>query len=281
MKKGGYLIVLSMILIVLTVKSAAANGLRWATDKPEPEKQWAPRPGVLKNAYIISQMTDKPIANLKRAIDICNNYIKEYSNDTDRIVDAYVILAESYFNLGEFHNNDSKRLGYYEQGEKEADMLIKIAPDRWDGWFWWSANAGRISQLKGVLSSIFLFGSFKKHIFTAQKLAPNSPLVLDGLGVMYRQLPWIAGGDKHKSEAYLKKALAIDPHITIARLDLSITLLEMDKKAEAIKELNKIVNEKHPAWAAHYLKWDKPKAEALLKNITDYKALLDRWHMLM
>ncbi len=281
MKKGGYLIVLSVILIVLTVKSAAANGLSWATDKPEPEKQWAPMSGVLKNAYTISQMADNPIVNLKGAIDICNNYIKEHSNDTDRIVDAYVILSESYFNLGEFHNNDSKRLSYYEQGEKEADVLIKLAPDRWDGWFWWSANAGRISQLKGILSSILLLGSFKKHIFMAQKLAPNSPLVLDGLGVMYRQLPWIAGGDKHKSEAYLKKALAIDPHNTLARLDLSITLLEMDKKAEAIKELNKIVNEKHPAWNAHYLQWDKPKAEALLKNIADYKALLDRWHMLM
>ncbi len=273
--------VISGLMVSGITKTASADELHWATNEREPAKQWVPKPDILKKAYQISRMATDTIANIHKAIDMSREYIKANPNNMEGRVDAYVILAESYANLGDYEKSDKVKLKAYEQGRAEAQKLIKLAPDRWDGWFWWSANAGRMGQLKGIISSLFLLGSLEDHLFKAQKLAPRSTLVLTGLGLMYRQLPWIAGGSKKKSEEYMKKALAIDPHFSFARLELAITFLEEGKKAEAEEELNRLLNEKDPVWKAHYLLWERPKAEALLKNMDNYKKLLNKWHMLL
>ncbi|MCL5278166.1 MAG: tetratricopeptide repeat protein [Deltaproteobacteria bacterium] len=272
-KKGAsglwVLVYSAVILSALTANAAAVAGdeLHWSTTQNEPEKHWEPVPARLKEAYRLSQMETDPIDRINTAVAMCSGYIKAHPGDTAGTVDAYVILAESYSNLGEYRQVAADRLKAYEQGKAAAQRIIDLAPDRWDGWFWWAANVGRIAQLKGILESMILFKPVERHLFKAWKLAPNSVLVLDGLGLFYREVPWFAGGSLSKSKGYLHTALEIDPHSTLARLDLAETLLKDGDKAQARRELQTIIEEKHPTWPAHYLWWDRPKAEGLLKGI--------------
>ena len=57
------------------------------------------------------------------------------------------------------------------------------------------------------------------------------------LGRWYYKVPGLFGGDKKKSEEHLRKALAYNPQSVITRLFLAETLIELDRKAEARKEL--------------------------------------------
>jgi predicted Zn-dependent protease len=97
---------------------------------------------------------------------------------------------------------------------------------------------------------------------------------------MYRQLPWMAGGSMKKSKEYFEKAVKADPHATFAKFDLAITLLEEGNKEQAKKLLTEVVNAKDPSWAAHWQIWEKPKAEALLNDMYNYKKLLDKWQII-
>jgi predicted Zn-dependent protease len=63
-------------------------------------------------------------------------------------------------------------------------------------------------------------------------------------------VPGLFGGDKKRSEAHLRKALAYNPQSVITHLFLAETLLELDRKAEARKELEAAVAApEDPEWA--------------------------------
>jgi|GEM_PF-1679277 len=243
-----------------------------------------PQAEVLKNAYQLSlqgSTASEAIADIQKAIKMCEDYIKANPNDKQGTAQAYAIMAYGYFNIGEFQTNDDEKLKSYESGKDAAQKVIDLAPNMWDGWAWYANNLGRISQLKGVVKSLFLLDPFKKHIFQAEKLSPNQPFILDAIGDMYRQLPWIAGGSMSKSKEYLERSVKSDPNYTLAKLDLGITLLEDGKKEQAKELFTEVINAKNPSWRAHWLIWEKPKAEALLNNMDNYKKLLDQWHMLI
>ncbi len=243
-----------------------------------------PQAQALKNAYQLSlhgENASEAIADIQKAIKMCEDYIKANPNDKVGNSQAYGIMAYGYFNIGEFQNNDADKLKSYEQGKDAAQKVIDLEPGVWDGWAWYANNLGRISQLKGVIKSLFLLDPFKKHLFEAEKLSPNNPFILDAIGDMYRQLPWIAGGSMSKSKEYLERSVKADPNYTLAKLDLAITLLEDGNKTQAKQLLTEVVNAQNSSYRAHWLIWEKPKAEALLNNMDNYKKLLDQWHMLI
>lgn len=288
-----------LILITLFVSNVFGGETSKNTSSTQPSKiSWFPSTEVLTNVYheilpnanelkeayqlsLQGANASEAIADIQKAIQMCENYIKSNPNDKVGTAQAYAIEAYGYFNIGEFQSNDDEKLKSYEKGKDAAQKVIDLQPNIWDGWAWYANNLGRISQLKGVVKSLFLLEPFKKHIFEAEKLSPNNPFILDAIGDMYRQLPWIAGGSMSKSKEYLERSVKADPNYTLAKLDLGITLLEDGDKAQAKQLFTEVVNAKNSSWLAHWLIWEKPKAEALLNNMDNYKKLLDQWHMLI
>lgn len=263
----GVLVIMLFSLSAFIAGTTAADELHWTTGQNEPEKHWTPKPEVLQGAYLSSQDSVDTRANVRKAISLCNDYIRTHADDREGVVDAYVIIAEAYSNLGEYGRTRQERVDAYEQGKAASEKVLELAPGRWDGWYWWAASAGRIAQLKGIVESLIMFEPIKQHILRAYRLAPHSPLVLDGLGFFYSEVPWFAGGSLKKSETFLKKALDIDPHFTLARLHLARVLLKKHHKAQARRELEILLHEKDPAWEAHYKLWDRPRAEELLHEM--------------
>ncbi|MGC8901368.1 MAG: tetratricopeptide repeat protein [bacterium] len=299
---NAYHVVFGIGVVILAISLFTGNAVSEKAQQPPAgstsEARWFPTSEILTNVYhetlpksdvltkayqlsLQGSTASEAIANIKKAIQMCEDYIKANPNDNEGIAQAYGIMAYGYFNIGEFESNDEAKLKAYEQGKDAAQKVIDLEPKTWDGWAWYANNLGRISQLKGVIKSLFLLEPFKKHIFQAEKLSPNNPFILDAIGDMYRQLPWIAGGSMSKSKEYLERSVKADPNYTLAKLDLGITLLEDGKKEQAKELFTEVVNAQNPSWRAHWLIWEKPKAEALLNDMDNYKKLLDQWHMLI
>ncbi len=290
--RGMFGFVTASIAVVLLSGTGLANSMTTTTVQwfPAPDvltnvyHETLPQADVLKNAYQLAlqgSTASEAIANIRKAITMCESYIKANPGDKIGNAQAYGIMAYGYFNIGEFQTNTDDQLKSYTAGKDASQKVIDLEPESWDGWAWYANNLGRISQLKGVIKSLFLLDPFKKHLFQAEKLSPDNPFILDAIGDMYRQLPWIAGGSMAKSKEYLERDVKADPNYTLAKLDLAITLLEDGKKEQAKQLLTEVVNAQNSSWRAHWLIWEKPKAEALLNNMDNYKKLLDKWHMLI
>ncbi len=70
---------------------------------------------------------------------------------------------------------------------------------------------GMLAHYGGVLSKAIDGLAVKTNLDKAQKLQPDSPAVLFGLGSYYLLAPSIAGGDRVKAANYLKQAVKVDP----------------------------------------------------------------------
>lgn len=70
---------------------------------------------------------------------------------------------------------------------------------------------GMLAHYGGLFSKAIDGLAVKSNLDKAQKLKPNSPAVLFGLGSFYLLAPAIAGGNQSKAEDYLNQAIKQDP----------------------------------------------------------------------
>src|SRR5262249_15605545 len=69
-------------------------------------------------------------------------------------------------------------------------------------------------------------------------------------GTFYLETPGLMGGDVSRAESYQRKALALDPHFTRARVELGRVLIEQRRYAEARRELPQGIDEPQPTHLA-------------------------------
>ncbi|MFA6357985.1 MAG: TRAP transporter TatT component family protein [Candidatus Omnitrophota bacterium] len=75
----------------------------------------------------------------------------------------------------------------------------------------YAGSKGMLAHYGGLFSKAIDGLAVKTNLDKAEKLQPNSPAVLFGLGSYYLLAPVIAGGNKSKAEEYFNKAIKVDP----------------------------------------------------------------------
>jgi hypothetical protein len=80
-------------------------------------------------------------------------------------------------------------LGYFELGERYADMAIAADPRNKLGYFWKSANIGRRGQVKGLLNALAAVVSMRDLLVKDLSLDPGHPDAYHVLGALHRELP--------------------------------------------------------------------------------------------
>lgn len=75
----------------------------------------------------------------------------------------------------------------------------------------YSGAKGMLAHYGGLFSKAIDGFAVKPNLEKAQKMQPDSPEVLFGLGSFYLLAPGIAGGDKSKAQDYFDRLLKIDP----------------------------------------------------------------------
>jgi tetratricopeptide (TPR) repeat protein len=148
-------------------------------------------------------------------------------------------LARAHYWLGTHGRPEPARKAALEAGIAAARKAIAIRTQQPEGHFWLAANMGALAESFGLRQGIRYRGPIRQALETVLKLDPafQQGSADRALGRWYYKVPGLFGGDKRKSEQHLRKALTYNPGSVITHLFLAETLIELNRKADARKEL--------------------------------------------
>lgn len=205
------------------------------------------------------------LASARRAADIWAERLETNGRDFES---AWKLARASYW-LGTNGLPENERRAALEQGVNAGRTATEIAPDRPEGHFWMAASMGALAESYGLRQGLRYRGQIKDAL---ERVLAIDPAFLDGsadraLGRWYFMVPRLFGGNKRKSEEHLRKALAYNPQSVITRLFLAETLIDLDRKDEARKELQATLDAPlDPEWAPEDRRF-KQQAADLLKTL--------------
>jgi tetratricopeptide (TPR) repeat protein len=161
-------------------------------------------------------------------------------------------LARAHYWLGTNGLPERERKAALEAGVSAGRRAIAIDASRPEGHFWLAANMGALAESFGLRQGIRYRGAIREALETVLKIDPafQQGSADRALGRWYHKVPGLFGGDKRKSEQHLRKALAYNPQSVITRLFLAETLIELNRKDEARRELEAAIQApQDPEWA--------------------------------
>jgi len=186
----------------------------------------------------------------------------------DRQVDTMVMLAYVHFLYGDVRATTTEdKLAAYDRGREIAKRAVELAPRNPEAHVWYGINAGRWGLTKGVMRSLFLLPTVRQEVDTTLELDPRNLRALALSGNVFLEVPGLFGGDRAKAEQQFRKALGIDPHFTVARVDLARVLIATARYGEARRELQRVVDERAPNSIADWTAKDLPRARQLIESL--------------
>ncbi len=224
---------------------------------------------TLREAEGVLNDYDKDISNLQRSIDMFNQIIAE-SKDNTTIYQAYVGEARAYETMGDQSKlTQTSAFNDYEQGMAASQKAIQVNPKGALGYYWYSANLGRKSEVQGVLNSLITLPEFKKYLGKAYELDKTNADILEAYGEMYYELQWVVSDSNGKAMDFINRSLKSNPHLTLAMVIKGKILIREGKYQQARKILTEAINFKTPLYRADWAMYDRPLAEKLLDSIKD------------
>jgi tetratricopeptide (TPR) repeat protein len=129
----------------------------------------------------------------------------------------------------------------YREGLALARQAIAADERNADAHFAAFANNGRILLLEGVTANPISLMRASRDLDRALELNPNHPDAVAAKGGLYRQLPWVLGGDLHKAEEYLRRAIELDPKTILPRIELAATYRDLGEPARGLSLLEEAI----------------------------------------
>jgi tetratricopeptide (TPR) repeat protein len=175
------------------------------------------------------------LVNAQRAAAIWSNRLATNAADFES---AWKLARAQYW-LGTNGLPERDRRPALDAGIAAARQAVAINSQKPEGHFWLAANMGALAESFGLRQGIRYRGAIRDALQTVLKLDPafQHGSADRALGRWYYKVPGLFGGDKRKSEAHLRKALTYNPQSVITHLFLAETLIELNRKPEARREL--------------------------------------------
>ena len=205
--------------------------------------------------------------NARRAADVWAQRLQNNRGDFE----AAWKLARARYWLGG-HAPERERKGLLEAGVAVARVATKLQPNRPEGHFWTAANMGALAESFGLRQGLKYRGEIRDELLTVLRLDGSfqQGSADRALGRWYAKVPGLFGGSKKKSEEHLRRSLDYNQNSIASRFFLAETLLDMDRKAEAIAELQRIADlPPDPEWLPEDREF-KQKAQRLLTTVRQH-----------
>jgi len=138
---------------------------------------------------------------------------------------------------GEEAATKEEKLALYREGEALARQAVALDDNNADAHYAVFANYGRRLLLEGVGANPLKLLEVNRELDGCLELNPQHSDALAARGGLYRQLPWILGGNLKKAEEYLSRAVALNPRSVGAHIELACTYLDLGEKERAIQAL--------------------------------------------
>ena len=175
----------------------------------------------------------------RRAGDIWAHRLQQNPRDFD----AAWKLARARYWLGT-HAPQRERKALLEAGIEAGRAAIAADGSRPEGHFWTAANMGALAESFGLRQGLKYRGEIKQQLETVLKLDPafQQGSADRALGRWYAKVPGLFGGSRQKSEEHLRRSLRYNANSIASRFFLAETLLDLDRKTEAIDELQRVLD---------------------------------------
>ncbi len=134
------------------------------------------------------------------------NLLEQALAQDARFAPALNSLAYIKYYQADYKGAVNLALKVIQQGKEKVDLSNYVR-----ALAMYAGAKGMLAHYGGVLSKAIDGLAVKTNLDKAQRLQPNSPAVLFGLGSYYLLAPAIAGGDKEQAGNYLKQAVGADP----------------------------------------------------------------------
>ena len=200
----------------------------------------------------------------KRAADIWTARLRTNPQDFEA---AWKLARANYWLGG--HARQAERKALLEAGIAAGRTAVAAQQNRPEGHFWIAANMGALAESFGLRQGLKYRGDIRDALMIVLKLDPafQQGSADRALGRWYYKVPGLFGGSKKKSEEHLRRSLTYNPNSTASRYFLAETLLDMDRKAEAIAELQRVLElPLDPEWEPEDREF-KAKAQRLLTTL--------------
>jgi tetratricopeptide (TPR) repeat protein len=178
-------------------------------------------------------------------------------------------LSKRYQIYGQTLGDDQKKqkLAAWERGLEHGQRAVEVNPNGKEGHFYYMANMGAIAQRKGTLTSLWKFRKIKKAMDRTLEIDPNWPPILLARAQYLMEMPGIFGGDKEEAMRLCQRVIELDPDHLPTYVCVAQLLADEGRYDEAIACLDKVLLCEEPRQYPNYLKVDRPRAEAVLKEI--------------
>ncbi|MBM3244104.1 MAG: tetratricopeptide repeat protein [Candidatus Omnitrophica bacterium] len=149
-------------------------------------------------------------------IDEAEPILERVIRENPEFTPAYISLAYIKYLRMDFKESVRLSLMVIQRGRAASDLSNYTR-----AYAMYAGAKGMIAHYGGPLSKAVNGLAVKPNLDKAQRLQPQSPAVLFGLGSYYFLAPVVAGGDKVKAEAYLRQVIEVNPLFTDAYVRLA------------------------------------------------------------
>lgn len=233
-------------LILLSLLTGAAAP---AQDAKDPDRLYAER------------------ENLKSAMEAAAIWEARLSKDKEDFEAAWKLARACYWLGGHVAESDRRR--QYERGIEAATRAAALQPKRPEGHFWMAADMGAMAESFGLRAGIRYRGPIKRALETVLQIDPafQQGSADRALGRWYFRVPRLFGGSRDKAVEHLKRSLTYAPQSTATRYFLAETLFEMDRRDEARREAQQVLDAPlDPDWGPEDREF-KQQAKSLLERM--------------
>jgi tetratricopeptide (TPR) repeat protein len=129
--------------------------------------------------------------------------------------------------------SEAERRRAFSEGRDLARRALAADDRNPDAHFALFANEGKLLLMDGIAPNPINLLKASRELDRTLELDPNHPDGLAAKGGLYRQLPWVLGGDLHKAEDCLNRAIAGKPDSINARLELAAMYRDMGQPERA------------------------------------------------
>lgn len=231
-KRLVWLSLLSLTLVLLSISCRKQAAEEKPSDKIVPASEF-----IAQADQLYAQRED--LARVREGITALK---RARATEHDNYEAAWRLAKFDYY-LGSHTKDGSERDKAFDEGIAAGKDAIKLQDNKPEGHFWRGANLGGQAQASvlGGLSSVDDIRAEMQRVIQIDEgyLSGSAYMVL---GQVDLEAPKMLGGDPKRALENLEKGLKLGPENQLLRVNLAKAYLANDRKAEAIKTLQAIIN---------------------------------------
>ena len=206
-------------------------------------------------------------ATVAKAREAAAIWSERLAKDPKDFESAWKLARATYWLGG--HEDQAARRPALERGVEAGRQASGLEPARPEGYFWMAASMGSLAESFGMRQGLKYRTPIREALEKVLQIdaAYQNGSADRALGRWYFKVPGLFGGSNKKSEEHLRKSLTYDQNSNASRFFLAETLFELNRKAEAIAELQKVIDGPvNPEWAPEDREFKQQAAERLKKE---------------